>query len=133
VYRALFVHDFLDLCVIVPRLLATRIALDNRDFLVWLALLSVPRAVPLALVKVAIAIALLVIIALGEAVVLLVLLVSPPCHHVTQLHGTSWAIASEVVVRVFREEPILEAADDVLVSDVGDGGACLKETPAVGP
>jgi hypothetical protein len=101
--------------------------------LVWLALLSVPRAVPLALVKVAIAIALLVIIALGEAVVLLVLLVSPPCHHVTQLHGTSWAIASEVVVRVFREEPILEAADDVLVSDVGDGGACLKETPAVGP
>jgi hypothetical protein len=34
---------------------------------------------------------------------------------------------------VLREEPILEAADDVLVSDVGDGGAHLEETPGVGP
>jgi hypothetical protein len=37
------------------------------------------------------------------------------------------------VVRVLQEEPILEAADDVLVSDVGDGGVHLKETPGVGP
>jgi hypothetical protein len=37
------------------------------------------------------------------------------------------------VVHVLREEPILEAADDVLVSDVGDGGAHLEETPSVGP
>jgi hypothetical protein len=37
------------------------------------------------------------------------------------------------VVRVLREESILEAADDVLVGDVGDGGTHLKETPGVGP
>jgi hypothetical protein len=37
------------------------------------------------------------------------------------------------MVRVLREEPILEAADDVLVSDIGDGGVRLKETPSVGP
>jgi hypothetical protein len=44
-----------------------------------------------------VAIALLVVVALREAVVLLVLLDSPSCHHVTQLHGSSRAIASEVV------------------------------------
>jgi hypothetical protein len=127
VYRALFVHDFLVLCVVVSRLLATRIPLNGHDFLVWLALLGVLRVVPLALVEVAIAIALLVVVALGEAVILLVLLVSPPCHHVTQLDGSSQAIASGVVVRVLQEEPVLEAADDVLVGDVGNGGACLDE------
>jgi hypothetical protein len=36
------------------------------------------------------------------------------------------------MVRVLREEPILDVADDVLVGDVGDGGVCLEETPGVG-
>jgi hypothetical protein len=89
--------------------------------------------VSLALVEVAVAIALLVVVALGEAVVLLVLLVSPPCHHVAQLYNSSRAIAPKVVIRVLREEPILEAVDDVLIGDVGDGGAHLEETPGVGP
>jgi hypothetical protein len=68
--------------------------------MVWLALLSVPRVVPLAFVEVAVAIALLVMVALGEVVIFLVLLVSPPRHHVTQLHGSSRVVAPEVVVRV---------------------------------
>jgi hypothetical protein len=34
---------------------------------------------------------------------------------------------------VLREEAVLEAADDILVSDVGDGGSHLEETPGVGP
>jgi hypothetical protein len=127
------VHNFLELCVIVPRLLTTQIALNSRDFLVWLALSGVTGVVPLDLVEMAVAIALLVMVAHGEAIVLLVLLVSPPCHHVTQLHSSSWAIASEVVVRVLQEEAILEAVDDVLIGDVGDGGAHLEETPGVGP
>jgi hypothetical protein len=37
------------------------------------------------------------------------------------------------VVCVLREEPVLEATDDVFVGDVGDGGAHLEETPCVGP
>jgi hypothetical protein len=76
------VQDLLKLCFIVPRLLATRIALISRDFLVWLALSGVPRVAPLALVEVVVAVALLVAVAFGEVVILLVLLVSPPCHHV---------------------------------------------------
>jgi hypothetical protein len=66
VYRALFVHDLLVLCLVVHRLLATPIALNGRDFLVWLALFSVPRVVPLAFVEVAVAISLLVMVALGK-------------------------------------------------------------------
>jgi hypothetical protein len=37
------------------------------------------------------------------------------------------------VVCALREEVILEAADHVLVGDVGDGGSYLEETPGVGP
>jgi hypothetical protein len=33
---------------------------------------------------------------------------------------------------VLREEPVLEAADDILIGDVGEGGAHLEETPCVG-
>jgi hypothetical protein len=50
-----------------------------------------------------------------------------------QFHDSSRAIASEVVVHVLQEEPILEVADDVLVDDVGDGGVRLEEMLSVGP
>jgi hypothetical protein len=70
---------------------------------------------------------------LGEAIIFLVLLVSPPCYHVTQLHGSSRAVAPEVVVHALREEAVLEATNDVLIGDVGDGGARLEEMPCVGP
>jgi hypothetical protein len=62
--------------------LAMRIALNSCDFLVWLALLGIPRVVPLALVEVVVTISLLVVVALGEAIVPLVLLVNQSCHHV---------------------------------------------------
>jgi hypothetical protein len=99
----------------------------GHDFLVWLALSGIPQVVPLAFIEVEIAIALVVMVALGEAVILLVLLISPPCHHVTQLHGSSRAIAPEVVVRMLREESVLKAADDVFVGDVGDMARISKK------
>jgi hypothetical protein len=127
------VQDFLKLCLIAPRLLTPWIALSSRDFLIWLAFLGIPQVVPLALVEVFVALALLVVVVLREGIILLVLLVSPLCHHVAQLHGSSRAVASEVMVGVLREEAVLEAADDVLVGNVGDGGSHLKEAPGVGP
>jgi hypothetical protein len=81
----------------------------------------------------AIAVALFVMVALGEAVVFLILLVGPPCHHVMQLHGSSRTVVPEVVVRVLQEEAVLETTDDILIGDVGDVGACLKEAPCVRP
>jgi hypothetical protein len=67
------------------------------------------RVVPLAfvVVAIAIAIALLIVVAFGEAIVFLILLVSPPCLHVTQLHGSSRAVVPEVVVHVLREETVI--------------------------
>jgi hypothetical protein len=37
------------------------------------------------------------------------------------------------MVGVLREEAILEAADDVLIGNVRDGGSYLEEMPGVGP
>jgi xanthine dehydrogenase molybdopterin-binding subunit B len=70
---------------------------------------------------------------LGEASVLLILLVGPSLHHVAKLYGGPGAVASEVTVDVLHGEAVLEAVDDVLVGDVGDGGAYLEEAPSVGP
>jgi hypothetical protein len=101
--------------------------------MVWLALSRVSRVVLLAFVEVAIAVALFVVVALGKAVIFLIILVSQPGHHVTQLHGSSRAVAPEVVVHVLQEEAVLEATADVLIGDVGDDDARLKETPCVRP
>jgi hypothetical protein len=95
--------------------------------MVWLSLSGVPRVVLIAFVELAVAIALLVMVALGEVVVLLVLLISPPCYHVKQLYSSTRAVAPEVVVRMLREEPILEAADDVFIGDVSAGGRISKK------
>jgi hypothetical protein len=42
------------------------------------------------------------------------------------------SLAAEAV-DVLRTEAILKAVDDVLVSDVGNGGVYLEEAPGVGP
>jgi hypothetical protein len=86
VHWALFVQDFLKLCVIILRLLTSRIALNRHDFLVWLALSGVSRVVPLDLIEVAFAVALLVAVALGEAVVLFILLVT---HRAIMSHSST--------------------------------------------
>jgi hypothetical protein len=105
VYRALLVHDLLVFRVVVPRLLATRVALDSRNFMVWLALSGVPRVVPLAFVEVVVAIALLIVVALGEAGIFIILLVGQPCHHVTQLHSSSQVAALKSWYMFFVKRP----------------------------
>jgi hypothetical protein len=99
--------------------------------MVWLALLGGFRVVPLAFVR-AVSVVALLIVELGEALVLLILLVGPSLHHVLELHESLGAVVAEVMVDVLRAEAILEAMDDVLVGDVGDGGVHLKEAPGVG-
>jgi hypothetical protein len=54
VHRALLVQDLLELILLVPRLLATRVALHSHDVTVWLALSGGFRVVPLAFVRVVI-------------------------------------------------------------------------------
>jgi hypothetical protein len=75
----------------------------------------------------------LVAAALGEALILLILLVGPSLHHIMKLHDGLGAAASKVAVDVLQGEAILEAVDDILVSDVGNVVAHLEEVPGVGP
>jgi hypothetical protein len=132
VHQALLVQDLLELILLVPQLLATQVALYSHEFMVWFVLSGGFLVVSLAFVK-AVAVVALVIFALGEELVLLILLVSPSLHLVAEFHDSLEAIAVEVVVDVLRAEAILEVVDDVLVEDVGDGGVHLEEAPSVGP
>jgi hypothetical protein len=66
VHRASFVQDFFKLSLIAPWLLATWIALNSCDFLVCLALSRILQIVPLSLIEVVVAVALLVVVALGK-------------------------------------------------------------------
>jgi hypothetical protein len=50
-----------------------------------------------------------------------------------KLYGYPRAVASEVAIDMLHIETILEVVDDILVGDVGDGGAHLEEAPGVGP
>jgi hypothetical protein len=100
--------------------------------MVWLALSGEFRVVPLAFGGV-VAIIALVIVTLGEALILLILLVGPSLHHVVELHDSLGAVVTKVVVDVVRAEAVLEAVDDILIGDVGDGGAHLEEAPGVEP
>jgi hypothetical protein len=60
-------------------------------------------------------------------------LVGLSLHHVTKLHGGPRVVASKVAVDMLHGEAILEVVDDILVGDVGHGGAYLEEAPGVGP
>jgi hypothetical protein len=59
----------------------------------------------------------------------LVHLVGPLLHHVTELYDGRGAVATKVTVEVSLGEAILEAVDDILIGDVGDGGASVEEAP----
>jgi hypothetical protein len=129
------VQDLVELLLLVPRLIDSRVAINSRDETVWLALSGGSRVVPLALVGTVVVVpfAPVVIVALGEAVTFMVLLVGPLLHHVMELHEGLGTVAPKVLVEVPLGEVVLEAVDDILVGDVGDSGAVVEETSSVRP
>jgi hypothetical protein len=135
VHWALLVQDLVELVLLVPHLLALWFAIHNRDEIVGLVLSGRSRVVSLALVEavVVIPLALVVVAVLGVAVMFLVLLTGPSLHHVMKFHDGVGAVASKIAVEVLLGKAILEAVDDVLIGDVGDGGASIEETPGVRP
>lgn len=62
-----------------------------------------------------------------------ILLVRSSLHHVTKLHDGLGAAFPEVSEEVPLVEAVLEEVDDIIVRDLCDGGACLKEAAGVGP
>ena len=125
-------QNLLKLILRVPCLLAPLVALDNRDNIMWLALFE---EILLASIKalVIVPFASVVVIAIGELLALLVLLIRLSLYHVAELHDCLGSSATEVTVDVKRGEVILIAVDHVLIGDVGDGCTSVEEVPGVGP
>jgi hypothetical protein len=86
VHQAVLVQHLLELTLLVPRHLATRVPLYSHDFMVRLVFSRGSRVVLLAFVGAVAVIALVVV--LGEVLVLLVLLVGPSLHHIPELQDS---------------------------------------------
>ena len=63
-----------------------------------------------------------------EVILLLLFLIIPLQHHVSEGHDRSGAVASKIMVELLCSEPIMEAVDDVIIGDVGDGGAGVEKS-----
>ena len=59
---------------------------------------------------------------------LLLFLVGPLQHHVVEGHNRSRSVSSEVAIELLSGKAVVEAVDDVVVDDVGDGGARVEES-----
>jgi hypothetical protein len=73
-----------------------------------------------------------VVAMLQEAVALLVLLVRPSFHHVVEPCNGLGLVAAKISKESLVGDAVVEAVDDVLLGDVGDGGASVKEAAIVG-
>jgi len=62
---------------------------------------------------------------------LLLFLVGPLQHHVVEGHNRSRSVSSEVAIELLSGKAVVEAVDDVVVDDVGDGGARVEESRKV--
>jgi hypothetical protein len=133
---ALLLQEFLNLLLRHPQFLSSRAggALDSRDQIIWLALLGGSRVVPLTSVVAVIVPPLVVVVItmLCEAIALLLLLVRPNLHHITEPHDGLGSVAAKISKESLVSDAVVEAVDDVLLEDVGDGGACVEESARVG-
>ena len=59
---------------------------------------------------------------------LLLFLVGPLQHHVVEGHNRLRSVSSEVAIELLSGKAVVEAVDDVVVDDVGDGGARVEES-----
>jgi hypothetical protein len=63
---------------------------------------------------------------------LLLLLVCPSLHHVVEPYDGLGLIAANVCKESLVGDAIVEAVDNFLLRDVGDGGVCVEEAVSVG-
>jgi hypothetical protein len=67
-----------------------------------------------------------VITVLQEVITLWILLIHPSLHHVQPCDGLR-SVAAKISKESLVGDAVVEAVDDVLLKDVIDGGACVKE------
>jgi hypothetical protein len=54
-------------------------------------------------------------------------------HHITKAHNSFWPVPPKISVDARVGDAVVEAIDDVILRDVRDGSANVKETTRVGP
>jgi hypothetical protein len=63
----------------------------------------------------------------------LLLLFGPIVHHITKARNSLRPFPPEIPVDARVGDVVVETIDDVILRDVGDGGANVEETTCVGP
>jgi hypothetical protein len=129
---ALLLQELLEF-LLRRRLLASRGTIHSRDEIIWLALSGWTRIVPLAfIIAVVMRTPQIAILAPREPLPHLLLLFGPVVHHVVQPRNSLRPVSLEVSIDAWIGDAVVEAVDDVLLRDVCDGGADIKETACVG-
>ena len=93
----------------------------------------ISRALIAVVVAFGVPIAIVLIATFWEVVNFLLFIVSPCCHHITEFRDSLGALPAEIPKDEAVGQALVEAVDDVLVTDVDDGGALLKEMSHVVP
>jgi hypothetical protein len=107
--------------------------IHSRDEIIWLALSGWIQIVPLAfVVEVVVRTPQAAILAPREPLPHLLLLFGPVVHHVTQSRNSLWPILPEVSVDAWIGDAVVEAVNDVLLRNIRDGGADIKESACIG-
>ena len=88
----------------------------------------ISRALIAVVVAFGVPIAIVLIATFWEVVIFLLFIVSPCCHHVVKFCDSLGALPNEISEDKAAGQALVEAVDDVLFSNVGDGGTLLKET-----
>jgi hypothetical protein len=131
--RALFLQELLEL-LLRRRLLAPRRTIDSCDDIIWLSFPGWTRKVPLAFViAVVIWAPQIAILTPREPLPHLLLLFGPIVHHIRKARNSLRPVPPKIPVDAWISDAIVETIDDVVLRDVCDGGADVKETMRVGP
>ena len=128
----LFVKDLLELVLLVAQLLASWVAHHSHDSIIYLALFV---EISLASVRSFIINVLptVVVIAPGGSDRVLAPLGWPIVASCRVVQRPSWGGCGQATVHLSDAETIVEAVDDVIIRDVGDGGAGVEESLRVRP
>jgi hypothetical protein len=130
---ALLLQELLEL-LLRRRLLAPRRTIYGRDDIIWLSLPGWTRKVPRAFVVAVVVWApQIAILTPRKLLPHLLLLFGPIVHHIMKARNGLRPVPPEIPVDAQVGDAVVETIDDVVLRDVGDGGANVKKMTCVGP
>jgi hypothetical protein len=130
--RALLLQELLKL-LLRCRFLAPRRTIDNCDDIIWLSFPGWTRKVPLAFVVAVVVWApQIAILTPRDPLPHLLLLFGPIVHHITKVCNSLRPVPPKIPVDARVGDAVVETIGDVVLQDVGNGGADIEEATCVG-